>query len=45
MTMNTKQATANVEQVVRVQNGWAMLVVVVGSDDWPRQASWWMRRG
>jgi regulator of protease activity HflC (stomatin/prohibitin superfamily) len=30
MTMNTKQATANVEQVVRVQNGWVVLVVVVG---------------
>ena len=30
MTMNTKQATADVEQVVRVQNGWVMLGVVVG---------------
>jgi regulator of protease activity HflC (stomatin/prohibitin superfamily) len=30
MTMNTKQTAANVEQVVRVQNGWVMLVVVVG---------------
>jgi regulator of protease activity HflC (stomatin/prohibitin superfamily) len=31
MTMNTKLATtANVERVVRVQNGWVMLVVVVG---------------
>lgn len=30
MTMNTKQATANVERVVRVQNGWIMLIVVVG---------------
>ena len=30
MAMNTKQTAANVEQVVRVQNGWVMLVVVVG---------------
>lgn len=28
--MNTKQATANVERAVRVQNGWVMLVVVIG---------------
>src|SRR5438876_9583438 len=30
MTMNTKQATVNLERVVRVQNGWVMLVVVIG---------------
>src|SRR5208337_2194654 len=30
MTMNTNQTAANVEKVVRVQNGWTMLVVVVG---------------
>jgi regulator of protease activity HflC (stomatin/prohibitin superfamily) len=30
MTMNMKQVTANAERVVRVQNGWVMLVVVVG---------------
>jgi regulator of protease activity HflC (stomatin/prohibitin superfamily) len=30
MTTNTKQATANVERVVRLQNGWVMLVVVCG---------------
>ncbi|HEY6769582.1 MAG TPA: hypothetical protein VI386_32990, partial [Candidatus Sulfotelmatobacter sp.] len=28
--MNMKQATANAERVVRVQNGWLMLAVVVG---------------
>lgn len=28
--MNTKQATVNLERVVRVQNGWVMLVVVIG---------------
>ena len=28
--MNTKQATVNVERAVRVQNGWVMLVVVIG---------------
>ena len=30
MTMNTNQTAANVEKVVRVKNGWTMLVVVVG---------------
>jgi regulator of protease activity HflC (stomatin/prohibitin superfamily) len=30
MTMNMKQAAANAERVVRVQNGWLMLAVVVG---------------
>ena len=30
MTMNTKQAAANAERVVRVQNGWVMLPVLVG---------------
>ena len=30
MTMNTKQAAANSERVVRVQNGWLMLPVVFG---------------
>jgi regulator of protease activity HflC (stomatin/prohibitin superfamily) len=30
MTMNMKQAAANAERVVRVQNGWVMLVVVLG---------------
>jgi regulator of protease activity HflC (stomatin/prohibitin superfamily) len=30
MTINTKQAAANTEQVVRVQNGWLMLPVLVG---------------
>src|SRR6266850_2340659 len=30
MTMNMKQATANAERVVRVQNGWLMLPVVFG---------------
>jgi regulator of protease activity HflC (stomatin/prohibitin superfamily) len=30
MTMNTNQTAANVENVVRVQSGWTMLVVVVG---------------
>jgi len=28
--MNTNQAAANVEKVVQVQNGWVMLVVVIG---------------
>jgi regulator of protease activity HflC (stomatin/prohibitin superfamily) len=30
MTMNMKQAAANAERVVRVQNGWVMLPVLVG---------------
>ena len=30
MTMNMKQAVANAERVVRVQNGWLILAVVVG---------------
>lgn len=28
--MNTKQATVNVERAVHVQNGWVMLVVIIG---------------
>jgi regulator of protease activity HflC (stomatin/prohibitin superfamily) len=30
VTMNTKQAAANAERVVRVQSGWLMLIVVLG---------------
>ena len=30
MAMNMKQAAANVERVVRVQNGWFMLALVIG---------------